>query len=223
MFRKYFEPQPQPDIRVFGMRIGEPVTAFTGLLIALSSGYVWWHMGQLSTRTTPQETLRWFFAALAAANVVGSLVGHAFLHRVTWRWKIPGWTFGMLSAFFLAQTAIEHFATVTDLGGGRWLTAANLLAFVVGLWVVVRQAAFKLVEVHAAFCVLLLMLPLEYWLWQSGDAAAGWMLLGIVPMLGAVLLHMAKFSVSRWLNFFDLGHLLLCWSVWYFWLAALRM
>jgi hypothetical protein len=213
-----FKHEPQPDITVWGTRISEPMTALTGLFVAMVCIYAWMRLGILVAPAPEQVLMRWFFATLAVSNIVGSLIGHAFLHHFGWKWKIPGWFCGMLSVALLAQVAIVRapvawFVPLTILNWGAMLLIAT---------VVIRKIAFRLIELHAAFGLLLIMLPLECRHLKS-DPASEFMLWALVPSVLAVLLHTLKFSPSRWFNFFDIGHLLLCATGWYFLLAAEHM
>jgi hypothetical protein len=170
--------------------------------------------------------MQWFFVWLGLSNVFGGLLGHAFLHHFDFnlRWKLPGWWSGMLGVAFLAEAAILHAQHLLSPVLVVVLRAANVLILLGLGWLSFRRLNFRFVELHAAIGILGLMLPLEGWLLYHHQIEASlWMLLGVVPAVVAVLLHIAKFSLSRWCNFFDLGHLLLCATVWYFMLGAAGM
>jgi hypothetical protein len=213
---------PQPDIFITNIRVGEPITALTGLCISLVC--FWAYLSLKHTRKLTQRTGRylcWVLLAIGISNVVSAIFGHAFLYSYGMEWKVPGWWLSMLGVALLAQLSVYRSARRLPLVIVRGLTVTNILLGLILATAAAWQLNFKLVELYTAFCLLLVMLPLELRLWQEDrNGVSRWLMLSLAPALAAVSLHIAKFSISPWFNFFDMGHLLLCGTVYCLWAAA---
>jgi hypothetical protein len=213
---------PQPDLFVTNVRIAEPITSLTGLCITL---LCFWAFFSLKNNKTvgqqPRFHLKWVLLAIGVSNLVSALFGHAFLYQFGMAWKIPGWWLSMVGVALLAYWSIQRSGRLLPAMIKKGLHYTNTVFFVLLAALSAWQLNFKLVEMHAAFCLLLIMLPLELRLWQEDrNPVSGWLILSLVPAFGAVALHIAKFSLSPWFNFFDMGHLLLCGTVYCIWKAA---
>lgn len=217
-------PTIQPDLLIGGTRITEPTVALTAVLIALVCAWAWWQLRRLRPHPTLYvHLMQQFFLFMGLSSLCGGLIGHAFLHAVPFFWKLPGWLLGMVATALLAQAAI---ADVRPALRGAWpkaLTVLNQAGFVVAAGMVCWKMFFPFVEAHAAFCLLGLVLPLQVLGLRrcSGNPERKRLTLWGIGMAAlAVMPHVMKFSVSTWFTYFDLGHVLMCVSIWFFWKAA---
>jgi hypothetical protein len=212
----------QPDLWVGGVRLTEPVIALTSFFITAVCAYAWLRLGGISPRTRYVGLMRAFFLFMGLSTLYGGVFGHAFLHLVPFGMKAPGWLLGMAATAALAQAAIEDARPNLGLSWPRFLTLLNWVGFGAAAVVVVWQLFFPLVEVHAAFCLLLLVLPLQvFGLRQNADTRRNVLTLwGIALAALAVVPHLLKFSPSPWFSYFDIGHVLMCTAIWMFMLAA---
>lgn len=217
-------PTIQPDLLVSGIRITEPTVALTAVLIALVCAWAWWQLRSYAPHPSPyMRLMRRFFLYMGVSSLCGGLIGHAFLHLVPFSWKLLGWVLGMAATALLAQAAIEDARPALGVRWTKGLTALNWTGFTAATAVVTWRLFFPLVEAHAAFCLVGLVLPLQVFglsrrsgilerkrlmLWGIGMAA-----LAVVP-------HVLKYSLNTWFTYFDIGHVLMCVSIWFFWKAA---
>lgn len=214
----------QPDLWLGGIRITEPTVALTAVLMALVCLWAWLRLRQNSAPTPYLIWMQRFFWTMGLSSLLGGLIGHAFLHLVPFSWKMLGWGLGMVAVAAIAQAAIEDARPHLRAGWAAGLTRVNWAVFGVSAAVVSWKLLFPLVEAHAAFCLLGLVLPLQVaglskrvvgtarrkqlTLWGIGVAA-----LAVVP-------HVLKWSLHTWFTYFDLGHVLMCVSMWLFLRAA---
>ena len=218
----FFTITPQPDISLFGTTINEPVTALTGLLITLACWIAYRNLDRSSIELWPARLMAYFFIFLGLSNLFGSLAGHAFYEKLGLMWKVPGWSMGMIASGLVAQVSIirwNGFGPVKK--SAIALSLANLLLFSGLLYLAIDQLNFKMVELYSVFSLVGIMLPIEIRMYRYDLSGASiWMLKALVPAFIAVLLHILKFSFSPWFNFFDIGHVLLCGTVLYFFRSA---
>ena len=205
----------QPDISLYGMRIGEPVITITSLMISVLCGYCWLRLGRKREDSDALRLTRIFFAFMGISTLIGGLVGHAFLHLLPFEYKIPGWTLGMVAASALAQASIARSADIISVGAKRLFAGLNIGAFAMLFVLLITTLWFPIVEIHSAFSLLLIVTTLELFRWNRlRDQASKFILLGILLAVAAALVHVLKLSLGVWFSFFDIGHLCLCGTMW---------
>ena len=215
----------QPDLWVGGVRLTEPVIALTSFFITAVCAYAWLRLGGISPRTRYVGLMRVFFLFMGLSTLCGGVFGHAFLHLVPFGMKAPGWLLGMVATAALAQAAIEDARPTLHPGWPKFLALLNWGGFGAAAVVVVWHLFFPLVEVHAAFCLLLLVLPLQvFGLRKNADTRRNVLTIWAIALAAlAVVPHLLKFSPSPWFCYFDIGHVLMCGAIWVFMLAAERL
>ncbi len=205
----------QPDIILYGIRIGEPVITLTSLMISVVCGYCWLRLGRIQPGSDALRLTRIFFALMGISTLIGGLVGHAFLHLLPFEYKIPGWTLGMVAASALAQASVVRSSDLMSVGVKRLFTGLNIGAFAVLLVLLVSTLWFPIVEIHSAFSLLLIVTALEVYRWRKlRDQSSKYILQGILLAIAAALVHVLKISLGVWFTFFDIGHLCLCGTMW---------
>jgi len=211
----------QPDLWIAGTRITEPTIAFTSLIITLVCLYAWQRLRRTTADSPASRWTRAFFLLMGLSTLVGGLAGHAFLHLVPFYWKAPGWILGMLASAALAQATIEHARTAVPAPWIRFFTVGNWVELVAAVVVVLSLFSFHFVEAHTAFDLLIVVGLLEAYLFRRTrhrGSAMSLMAIGLAVL--AVLPHLFKYSPSPWFTYFDLGHILLCGTMWCFMRAA---
>jgi hypothetical protein len=211
----------QPDIIVFGLRIGEPVIALTGLVAMAVCFYAW---GRLKRRGTPDVALQFariFFLLMGFSTLIGSIVGHCFLYCLPFAFKSPGWVLGMFAVSAFAQSSILRARPFLTEGWGSALNWMNLLGLIVGLWFVISSLWFPGVEFLSAFCFIGMVVPLEGWLlYKTKNPGSKYILQGILFLAAAAAIHVVRFSLGIWFSFFDFGHVLMAFAFWFFLLGV---
>ena len=211
----------QPDLVVSGLRLGEPVIALTGLLVMLVCFYAWLRLGKRTERDDALRLSRIFFLLMGLSTFIGAVVGHLFLYCLPFAYKAPGWMLSMVALSALEQASIVRARPFLPAGWGRVLGWINIAELTLALWFVTATLWFPGVEMHSAFGLLLLIAPLEGWLFfKTRNPGSRYILLGILFLVAGVVLHILKVSLGIWFSYFDLAHLLMCGAIWYFMLGA---
>lgn len=212
----------QPDLIVAGLRLGEPVIAFTGLLVTLVCFLAWRRLGEVSAPDDALRLSRIFQLLMAISTFIGAVVGHLFLYRLPFEFKMPGWILGMVAVSALEQASIERAKPFIKPGWKRALGWANMVALTLAIWFVSSTLWFPTVEIHAALGLLGIVVPLEaYLLLKHGRRGSRHILWGILWLVVAVGVHMSKYSLGPWFCFFDLSHLCMCAAFWQIMCGAL--
>lgn len=211
----------QPDLIFGGLRLGEPVIALTSLLMAFVCIFAWLRLQKSATVHPEIIYFRLFFLLMGISAILGSVVGHLFLYMLPFALKVPGWMLGMFALAALVQASIYRTARIGNGGYTQklsWLNSLSLIA--ASLWLI-GALWFPIVEFHAAFGLLMLILPMEWSLFQKdANETSKYMLWGIGLLVSAVLFHIGKISFGVWFSFFDIAHLIMCGAFWCFLLGA---
>lgn len=211
----------QPDIVVAGIRLGEPVIALTGLLVAVVCFYAWFRLGKTPVTDDTTRLFRIFFLLMGISTVIGAVVGHVFLYCLPFVYKTPGWGLGMVAVSALEQAAIVRARPYLKPFWGKALTWANIVELTLALWFVSSTLWFPAVEMHSAFGLLCVVAPLELWYYRkTGSKESRYLWAGILFLVAGVLFHVLKLSLGVWFCYFDIAHLLMCPAFWCFMLWA---
>lgn len=208
-----FVPPPiiQPDVYFWGLRVAEPVTSVTALLISIVCWYAWQRLRRRGPQNSVGQLVRAFFLLMAWATLWGGIVGHAFLYQFSFAWKVPGWVLSMVSIAALERAAILHARPLMPPFWGRFFSIMNFVELGVFLYLALSTLDFHFVEIHAGYGLLIVVGLFEgYVFWKKRDAGSR-LLLSAIPIAAvAAAVHLAKFSFSIWFTFFDIGHILMC-------------
>lgn len=211
----------QPDLVLRGLRLGEPVTTFTSLLMAFMCLYAWRRLGKTSTLLNQPDYFRFFFLLMAISAFLGAVVGHLFLYMLPFAFKIPGWIMGMAAMAALVQASIWRTVGVLNDQWVNKISLLNKMTLLVGAVWLVGSLWFPVVEFHAAIGLLGMVLPMEYLMYRkNAHISSRYMLTGIGLLVFAVLFHIGEVSLGVWFSFFDIAHLIMCGAFWCFMLGA---
>jgi hypothetical protein len=214
----------QPDLFVWGWRIGEPIITLTSVLVASFCFYAWGRLGHISESGDVSRLFRLFFLLMGLSTLIGGIVGHAFMHCLPQVCKTPGWGLGMLAVSAFEQVSILRARAFLTAKAIRTLVALNMAQLTVALLVVYATLWFPAVEIHSAFGLLLVVGPIETrLLLRNRDAVSRHILTGILMLVGGVAIHILKISACAWFCYFDIAHLFMCAAIWMFMRAAERM
>ncbi|MEY3194762.1 MAG: hypothetical protein RIQ78_859 [Bacteroidota bacterium] len=205
----------QPDIILWGLRIGEPVIAFSSILVSLVCFNAWYQLGKIGIREDALRLSRIFFLLTGVSTFIGGLVGHAFLYALPFAFKMPGWALGMIAVSALEQASTVRVQPLIGATLAKAITFINIAELTLSLWFVSTTLWFPVVEIHSAFGFLAVILPLEILLIvKTRSKGSRTILWGILLLIGAVLAHLLKISFGVWFSFFDIGHLFMCAAMW---------
>ncbi|MEO6760424.1 MAG: hypothetical protein ABIO24_13280 [Saprospiraceae bacterium] len=204
----------EPDLYIQGVRFTEFSIALTSLLVTLVCLYAWLRLGRREQQGE-HRLMRFFFLMMGLSTLVGGLAGHAFLYCLPFVAKTPGWVLGMLAVSGLAQNTIQRVKPTLGDAKTLILTRINLTEFLVALGFLFSTLWFPVVEIHSAFCLLILVGSLEIWLYRKTNFRSSlYFLWSILFAVAAAGVHVAKFSLGTWITFFDIGHVLMCGTIW---------
>ncbi len=213
----------QPDIAIFGLRVQEPVTAFTDLVVAGVCYYAFYKLNKLKSKERYIVYFKYFFLTMAVSTTLGALVGHAFLYAFGFIWKTPGWVAGMCSVAFMERAAIMQARSIMKPGISNLFAYLNIVELIAFIFIAFYTLNFFYVEVHAAYGLLVVFLFEWFINNKRKDVGSKLFLIGIAVSAFAAVVHISRFSIHDWFNYNDISHVFMATGAFIFYLGARKM
>lgn len=206
-------PYQNPTIHLGNIRVDEPVTVLTDLLVVVVCVF-----GFLKTKSNNQSTAiklyRWFLLATGISTFVSAIIGHAFLYCFDFNAKIFGWITGIACVVFGQFAAIYHTRESIGEKTFKLLCWINTIEVVLAYILLIVVFSFVIVEVHSAVGLLLVVMILEAKQHkQTQSILSKNMMTGIGVAVLAIICHVFKLAISVWFNHMDLSHVIIAISV----------
>lgn len=217
-------PYIQPSIEVFGLRVNEPVTMLTDLLVTVVCIYAFVRLSRIPLKNNVHLYLKLYFLSMGIATAVGGIIGHGFLYLFSFAWKLPGWLTSMLSVALLERAVILYARKLIHPFLGKlfaWLNVIELLTFVTITFVTLN---FFFVEVHAAYGLLVVTTSFSLIVFvKTRNRGSRTFLIAVAISAISALIFMNQWGIGPWFNHFDISHLLMATSAWFFYKGSMLM
>jgi hypothetical protein len=210
----------QPSIEILGLRIDEPITTLTDLLVAAVCFFAYRKLHKAKSKEISVFYFKYFFLTMAISTTLGGLMGHAFLYAFGFIWKTPGWIIGMLSVAFMERAAIMQARYVMRPNVSSFFAFMNILELAVFIFIAFFTLNFFYVEVHAFYGLLVVFLFELFIFRKDRNASCRLILWGIFVSAFAAIVHMSKLSPHVWFNYIDLSHVFMAAGSYLFYLGA---
>jgi hypothetical protein len=211
----------QPSIECCGLTISEPMIALTDLLVFAVSIYAWQRLKKSKNSIESKPFFMYFILFTGLSALLGAIFGHAFMPMFGFGGKLPSWILSMIGVGCLAQGSLLHCKRLYDEATLRGLIGSVWIMF--GVFVVAALVALKFLyaEFYMAYTYLLILGISEFrMLRKYKNRSSHLLLLSLGFVIAAAIAHASKFSLGIWFTYFDIGHVLVCGSVWYVMLAV---
>lgn len=211
-------------VDILGLRILEPVTTATDLIVSAVCFYAFFRLLQKNRSELYFKYFNWFFLTMGLATAIGGLIGHGFLYAFSFEWKLPGWLTSMLSISLLERASIEYAKPLLKPKLRVFLDWANIIELLLFMTLTFSTLNFFFVEVHSAFGLLVVNTPLHvYVYWKTKSEGSKYMLVAISFAMFSAIVFMNEISVHKWFNYFDISHLIMAMGSWVFYLTASKL
>jgi hypothetical protein len=220
----------QPSVEIFGIRMDEPVTTITDLIVAAVCFYAFYRLHKIPTRNKMHRYLKVYFFSMGLATTIGGIVGHGFLYLFSYSeglpvspWKLPGWLTSMISIAMIERASIEYARKLIRPTVGRffaWLNIIELTTFVI---ITFTTLDFFFVEVHSAYGLLIVVSSFNgYVYYRTKNEASKYFLIAVAISAVSALIFMNEWAPHKWFNHFDVSHCLMATSAWLFYKGAMK-
>ena len=216
--------EPQPSIYPFGIRIDEPMTTLTDVIVALVCFYAFYQLAERQLPGRSQMYLRNYFLLMGVATFLGGVIGHGFLYALSFGWKLPGWILSMISVAFVERASISHARPLIKERMGKFFLWFNLLELVTVMTITMVSLNFKWVQIHSGYGLLAIVSTFHgYTYYRTKDKGSLTMLIAVSITCVASLIYINEISFNTWFNYLDISHTLMAIAAYVFYLAAIRL
>ncbi len=209
------------SIEILGVRIDEPLTVLTDIIISLVCLYSLIRLFRIQGSRKLRIIFILFFAFLGTGTLLGGVLGHGFFYLLHPAWKLPGFIASMIAVALLVQASVNILGRFVQLRTWLILTWLNGLLLLTFLILLSLTQEFMYVVLYVTLGVLILVGSMQVVVyWKSGAAGSKWFLLAVGTGLAGDLVYVLDLSPREWFNKNDLGHILLAVSTVFFYLGA---
>jgi len=202
-------PLQNPSIELFGIRIDEPVTMLTDIIVALIG--IWGYI-KIASKNNPihVKLYSYFFLGMAFSTLIAGIVGHGFFYKYGVDGKMWGWVFGIIGTGFAQFAALYHVKEQINKNIFNVLLITSYIEAITAMVILFYFKSFVVVELHAAFGLVGMVTVLEainYFKTRSKLSLN--MIIGVCFVCIAITVHISKISISKWFNYLDISHVFL--------------
>ena len=237
----------QPSVFIWGLRIDEPVTTATDVLVSVLCFIFYIKLSKLHITNKTSFYLRYYFLSMGIATFIGGVIGHGFLYmfEAKWElskeyinfitsivsenkmnesanpWKLPGWLTSMFSVALVERAAIENARTHIKPAIARFFSWLNIFELLFFMFITFSTLNFFFVEVHTFYGFMIIVLSFNgYKYIKTRSKGSKLFLIAVGFAALAALFFMNEWVISKWYNHFDISHTFMAMSAYFFFLGS---
>ncbi|MEE4196140.1 MAG: hypothetical protein V2I54_00720 [Bacteroidales bacterium] len=243
-------PFDQPSIYIQNLRIDEPVTTLTDLMVSAVCFYAFIQLNKIPVRNKVHLYLRYYFLSMGLATAIGGIVGHGFIYLfdAKWHtpealiqfisqifgqdllktvanpWKLPGWLTSMFSIMLVERAAIEYARPLIKKGTGTFFAWLNIIELITFVMLTFLTLNFFFVEIHSAYGLLVIVASFNLFVYLKTKVKGSKLFLVAVGFsaIGA-LFFMNQWGISPWFNHYDISHTFMTISALFFYRGSIHI
>lgn len=211
-----------PTVYLYGLRIEEPITMLSDVLVALVCIYAYFKLKPLSKATKQHKLLLRFFLFMGVATFLGGVLGHGFTYAVGIYAKLPGWLISMLAVNFVERSMIIYTSDVVSDKADRFFSIFNIIELIAFAALAFGTRNFLWVMVHSTYGFLIVVFGLTLLNYVKGKRTKQIKL--IMWAVGAIfvcsVIFVAKLGLDEWFTHADFAHVFMAIGAWLFYKAS---
>ena len=200
----------QPSIEVLNIRIDEPVTTATDILLATLCFYAFAKIRQLESKGRIKWCLKYYFLTLGLGALFGGILGHGFLYNLNPYWKLVSWIFILLSVALIAHALLELAKPLIRPGFVKLIFRFNMLVLALALFFTIWTLAFSPVKYFTIYGLLIVVGSLSIYIFlKTGSRGIVRFLIATGLSIIPALVFSFEWGFSPWFNHNDISHVIL--------------
>lgn len=214
----------QPSIFIGNLRIDEPVTTFTDLLVTAVCFYAYFRLRKTPPGSRMQLYLMYYFLTMGLATALGGLIGHAFLYTLTFKWKLPGWLMSMFSVALVERASILYAKPIINKRLGSFFGILNIVELATFVILAFSTLNFFFVEAHSAYGLLVVVAGFHgFVFYKQRTKGSKLFLYAVVVSAISALIFMNKWGLHPFFNHYDISHTLMAISAFIFYKGSIQL
>jgi len=203
----------QPSIEILNLRIDEPVTTLTDMVLALVCFYAFFRIRQMESRGKIKRYFKFYFLTLGLGALAGGILGHAFLYRLDPGWKLVSWLFTLVSTAILAHGLTQLAKPLLKPVVARWAIRMNVLVLALAMLYTLWSMAFLGVKYYTIFGMVVVVGTLSYVIFlRTGSRGMIKMMVAVAVGIFSAVVFSYEWGLTPWFNHNDISHLILSYS-----------
>jgi hypothetical protein len=212
------------SIELFGIKISEPVTSVTDLLVSAVCLYAFFKLRKTKSSVPARTLFTYYFLAMSLSTTYGGFINHAFLHLLSFGWKVPAWLISMVAVALMERAAIFHGQPFLKKSTGRFFAVLNIIELITLVSVVLLTLNFFFVELHAGYGLMVIVFSFELFIYRkTKQESSRWLLMAVGVSAVAAVVHIGKLAPHTWFNHLDLSHVLMAIASYLYFLGAMKL
>ncbi len=206
MFLKYI----QPSIEIGNLRIDEPMTVLTDLLLAGICFLAYFRLRQLNNSNRIGRYFAAYFLCLGLGSFFGALLSHAFIYKLPVHLKLLSWLFVLLSVGFLSVASLDMARPLLNPVFSRIISRLNVLLFIVAAFYTIWNLAFSPVKYYTIFGMVIMVGLLSIFVYRkTGKKGHARLATAVGIGILSVFVFSYEWGFGPWFNHNDLSHVIL--------------
>lgn len=199
----------QPSVFPFGIRIDEPVTTATDVLVGITCLVCAYKLRSLYNGSRIHKQILLYFLLMGIATLLGGIIGHGFLYALGFFWKLPGWLLSMIAVNLLERVMIHFSASELSPRMLRFFSVFNIIELLAFMALAFGTLDFLYVQIHSTYGFLVVVFSFCMYNYRKNHYPAVMknMMTGVGWIFVCAVVFVAKLSISPWFNHADLAHM----------------
>ena len=211
----------QPSVEFLKIRIDEPVTTATDLILAAICFYAFLGIRRLESTERIKWHFKYYFLILGLGTLFAGIFGHAFQYRMPEEWKLFSWILTLGAVALIAHAMLVAAKPFVNPRLAKVLPGFNILIFIYAIYYTLMSRAFSPVKYFTVYGMLAVVGSLSYFIFLKtrNKGMLTLMYAVVVGFVSAIVFSMG-WGLSPWLNHNDISHLILIFSTFNFYKGA---
>ena len=203
---------------MFGLCLQEPMALITNWIIAITAFVLYFRLRSAVSAFQVSWRRFYFFFGL---STFFSGFGHVLFNYFDVYGKYPTWILGLIAAYHAGKAMIS--LNVIDRSSHRmfnWLLYAKLMTFAT-LALVLQSFIFVMVD--AVITYLFFCLGFGIYYWRKGINSFKYTVIAVLILFPSIFIFTLKVNPHIWFNKDDLSHILMAFTIIFFYLGVSRL
>jgi len=216
--------ESQPSIWLFDIRVDEPVTVITNLLVTAVCLYAYFQVKNSLDRSKFQRFIKYYFLILGIGVGIGGIAGHGFLYALSPAWKLPGWLMCIFSITLLERAILEKSKFLLSEKLHNFLIWASGVKLVVFMFLTAHFIDFTFVGYHTSLGLVFIVASCSLFTFlKTKNSGSRLYMLGVVVSALSGVVFMNKWGFSMWFNHVDISHVFMSMACYFFYKATVNL
>ncbi len=200
------------------------MATLTDVIVALICFYAYSILRKKSEKNKAVSFFKLYFLFMGFGMLTAGIIGHGFQYIFGYNWKLLGWLTSIIGLIFFERSSIEYNKNILNPKFYNVLLKFNILELIAVLSLTIFFLNFKVVQIHAAWGLLIIVLGFHiHVLVKTADRAGIQILIGVILLISTVFIFNIPITPHTWFNHIDLAHTIMAIASIFFLRGALKL